>query len=230
MEINKKYAISDYIPVVHAGDWLSEYLKALEAEDIDVSSDLALGGLVPRLLSTKGSSSRKEVIDAIKETRDAYPGTSLHVFGIGGLTTLHLAAVLEVDSIDSVGWRIRAAYGSIFITGKGERSLKKLGSWNGTEVSEEEMEVLKRCSCPACKKYGLDGLMASKEDNEKEDDNWGALGAYNRATHNLWTLLREAEEIEKHLKEGNYSEWYKDHVKSPLFRKLIDYALNHSGY
>ena len=230
MEINKKYARGGYVSVVHAGDWLSEYLRELEAKDIDASSDLALGGLVPRLLSTKGSSSREKVIDAIKETRDVYSGTSLHIFGIGGLTTLHLAAVLKVDSIDSVGWRIRAAYGSVFIAGKGERSIKKLGTWNTTKVSEQDMEVLKECSCPACRKYGVDGLKASKEDNEKECDNWGALGAYNRATHNLWTLLREAEDIEEHLDKGDYSEWYKDHVKSPLFRKLIDYALNHSGY
>jgi len=226
MEINRKYARNGYVPVVHAGDWLSEYLRKLEVEDIDVSSGLALGGLVPRLLTKAGASSREKVIDAIKEVRDAYRETSLHVFGIGGLTTMHLAAVLNVDSIDSVGWRMRAAHGLIFIPGKGERSIKKLGNWNRTEVSEREMKVLKRCSCPACKRYGLDGLIASKEDNEKEDDNFGAVGFYNRATHNLWTLLKEARDIEKHLDEGDYSEWYKDHVKSPLFRRLIDYALN----
>ena len=144
------------------------------------------------MLSSKGSSSRREVVDAIKLTRSSFKG-NLHIFGIGGLGTLHLAAALKVDSIDSVGWRNRAARGLILLPGRGERSIVPLGNWRGKELSKEELKIVNKCECPACTLYGLDGLRAQNaRDNQKGRGN-GASGFYRRAIHNLWTILKEAE-------------------------------------
>lgn len=114
MEINLEYTGRGFVPVIHAGDWLEEYLKAFERYGLLQCTEIGLGGLVPRLLSSKGSTSRERVIDAIKQAREYFDGR-LHVFGIGGLGTLHLAASLGVDSIDSSGWRNRAARGLILL-------------------------------------------------------------------------------------------------------------------
>jgi len=228
LEMNAQYSEDGYIPVVHAGEWLPEYLDELEERKINLARGLALGGLVPRLLTSKGASSKKRVVDAIKRVRERYPSVELHIFGIGGLTTLHLSAALRVDSVDSSGWRNRAARGLILVPGKGERSMVPLGNWRGKEVEADDLEELEKCSCPACQRHGIEGLKASKATPGKKAA--GMWGFKNRATHNLWVMLKELEEIERHFVQGDYNEWYKTHVASPLFRNLIAYALNHTGY
>ena len=50
----------------------------------------------------------------------------LHVFGIGGTATLHLAMLLGMDSVDSSGWRNRAARGVVQLVGSGDRVVAKL--------------------------------------------------------------------------------------------------------
>jgi hypothetical protein len=228
MKMNRLYSGQGYVPVIHAGDWLCTYLEAIEREEIDLSRGLSLGGLVPRLLTQKGASSREQVVDTIKRVRERLEDVELHVFGIGGLTTLHLAAVLEVDSIDSSGWRNRAARGLIFVPGSGERYAVKLGSWRGRSITDKEEQYLRECGCPACKKYGVTGLKASKATNPEVGS--GAWGFQNRAAHNLWTFFLEAQEIERHLENETYEEWYKDHVKSPIWQRIIEYSVNHRGY
>jgi 7-cyano-7-deazaguanine tRNA-ribosyltransferase len=47
----------------------------------------------------------------------------------------------------------------------------------------------------------------------------------NRVTHNLWTLLEEARQIEEHLADGTYEAWYGQHVENSVYRPLIDYVL-----
>lgn len=226
MHMNLNYGSTGYVPVIHAGDWLEDYLEALEKNHVPLSRGVALGGLVPRLLTTKGAASRKRVIDAIKRTRD-YICTELHVFGIGGLTTLHLAAALGVDSIDSSGWRNRAARGLILLPGRGERSVVPLGNWRGVEVSGPEMQMLESCSCPACQKYGLEGLKAYNARGNKKGRGNGTSGFNRRAIHNLWTLLREAAEVDDKLARGEYRTWYRQHVAGTIVLRLIEYALNH---
>lgn len=228
MKMNRLYSGQGYVPAIHAGDWLRTYLVAIEREEIDLSQGLGLGGLVPRLLTQKGSSSREQVVDTIKRVREKLEGTELHIFGIGGLTTLHLAAVLKIDSIDSSGWRNRAARGLIFVPGSGERYVVKLGNWRGRSITDTEEQYLRGCGCPACMEYGVAGLKASKETNPGASS--GIWGFQNRATHNLWTFFLEAHEIERHLENKTYGGWYKDHVKSPVWRKIIEYGINHRGY
>lgn len=76
--------------------------------------------------------------------------------------------------------------------------------------------MLGACVCPACSRYGLEGLKES-----------GVDGFCKRATHNLWTLLQEAEEVERHLTKGLdvYEGWYRGHVENSIYEPLIAYAL-----
>lgn len=226
MRMNLDYGPQGYIPVIHAGDWLEWYLRAFERNRMSLAGGIALGGLVPRLLTTKGSVSRKGVVDAIKRTRDAIP-RELHVFGIGGLTTLHLAATLGIDSIDSSGWRNRAARGLILLPGRGERSVVPLGNWRGVEVSDVELQMLESCTCRACQEYGLAGLRANNRRGNKEGQGNGTSGFNRRAIHNLYTLLREADEVDARIASGEYTTWYRGHVRGDLVLGLIEYALNH---
>jgi len=101
-----------------------------------------------------------------------------------------------------------------------------LGNWRGKEVSREDLEVLERCECPACIKHGLTGLRAHKGSRGM---NTGAWGFRSRGVHNIWTFIREAQLIERHIAGEDYASWYRSHVRSATFLKLIEYCLNRSG-
>ena len=114
----------------------------------------------------------------------------------------------------------------ILVPGRGERSVVPLGNWRGKELSKEELEIVNKCECPACTKYGLEGLRAQNaRDNHKGRGN-GASGFNRRAIHNLWTILKEAEKVEEQLNQGTYKDWHHQYASSPILSKLIEYALN----
>ena len=53
----------------------------------------------------------------------------------------------------------------------------------------------------------------------------GTIGFARRATHNLYVLLEELNEIDNRLMNGSYHTWYSTHVFNGTFLQLIDYAL-----
>jgi 7-cyano-7-deazaguanine tRNA-ribosyltransferase len=212
MNMNFRYHRGDYVPVVHISHFLEEYVeKIINSKSLSNKSHIALGGIVPNLLRAPKAMSHTKIIDNLIHFRKQFKDKKLHVFGIGGTATLHFAALLGMDSVDSSGWRNRAARGLIQLPGTGDRIIAELGNWRGRKISKEEEEKLEKCQCPACQKYGINGLRANK-----------AFGFYNRATHNLWVLLEEARQIQEHLKVKNdYPIWYQEHLDNTVYRPLI---------
>jgi len=205
------------VPVFHVGRFLGRYIQELFADELLAQKPrFALGGLVPNLLRASKALPYRAVLESLYTTRRALEGKELHLFGVGGTATLHLAALLRMSSVDSSGWRNRAARGIVQLPGRGDRFLANLGSWRGRKPTAEEWAFLQTCQCPACQLHGTEGL--------KEH---GIDGFCNRAAHNLWTLLRESEEIEAHLADGlgAYETWYSAHVKNSIFEPLIEYVL-----
>ena len=118
------------------------------------------------------------------------------------------------DSVDSSGWRNRAARGIVQLPGSGERLAAELGSWRGRTPSAEEWETLRRCRCPACREHGLPGLRAKK-----------LRGFCCRATHNLWVILRENQWLTRHISRGTYRQNYRRRLDNSVYRPLIDELL-----
>jgi hypothetical protein len=199
-----------FCPVVHPGPWLDLYMEVLHR--LGQTKQLAIGGLVPHLLNSPGAQ-RRETILMLRRIRKEFPG-HIHAFGIGGIVTLHLAAALGLDSLDSSGWRQRAARGLINLRGRGERQAVKLGNWKGREVTAEEWEELARCRCPACREEGCDGLRRK-----------GIEGFAARATHNLAMLVHEAELIRRHLSAGDFASWSPKRIGSNALADLVRVAL-----
>lgn len=215
MHVNKTYSHDGYVPILHISRCLDEYLRQFEAnEQLRQKTVCALGGIVPNLLRAPKAMSYGDVLAKVRQVRVKLDNRQLHVFGIGGTATLHLAALLGVDSVDSAGWRVRAARGLVQLPGIGDRTVAQFGNWRVREPSPQEWEKLGNCPCPACQKYGIDGLKANR-----------MHGFCNRATHNLWTLLEENRLIQKHLAEETYAEWYKEHLHNSTYRPLIDRIL-----
>jgi hypothetical protein len=213
MEMNLAYKDHrSYIPVIHISELLEDYVNEIKShKEFLAKPYIALGGIVPNLLRAPKAIPYHKILSSIQHIRKEFKNTKLHVFGIGGTATIHLAALLKINSVDSSGWRSRAARGMIQLPGTGERIVAPLGNWRGRQVSQEEEKKLEECLCPACCQYKLNGLKIS-----------GMEGFCNRATHNLWILLEEARLIEEHLYNGgNYKEWYKEHLDNTIYRPLI---------
>jgi len=208
MAVNRAYHQDGYIPVIHISQFLDEYLVAIQAcEHLSAKPAIALGGIVPNLLRASKAMSHPKILGSLKHVRKAFTDKELHVFGIEGTSTLHLASLLGIDSVDSSGWRNRAARGIVQLPGSGDRIIANLGNWRGREPSEDEWQVLASCCCPACQQFGLEGLRAG-----------GIVGFCNRATHNLWVLLEEAIEIQIRL--------YERHLDNSTYLPLIRQTLN----
>lgn len=216
MAMNRRAACRPEIPVIHIGPLLGDYLAALEADErLAARADLGLGGIVPNLLRAPKALPYREILDGLRVARERLAGKRIHLFGVGGIATLHLAALLGIDSADSSGWRNRAARGIVQLPGHGDRSVANLGSWRGREPSLEEWAELERCRCPACRTYGPEGLRQTK-----------IAGFCNRATHNLWTLLEEGKLIRAHLRAGSYVDWYAGHIRNSIYRPLIEHVVD----
>lgn len=212
MQVNKDFQHDGYVPVIHVSQVLSEYVDGMKAHDLLAAKPaIALGGIVPHLLRMSKARPYQEILDSLRYVRHSFFTKQLHLFGVGGTSTLHVAALLGIDSVDSSGWRNRAARGIVQLPGSGDRIVAQLGSWRGRTPSEEEWEILVNCLCPACKQHGRIGLQAS-----------GLSGFCNRATHNLATLIGEAQWIEEHLSAGTYAASYKDRLDNSIYRPIIE--------
>jgi 7-cyano-7-deazaguanine tRNA-ribosyltransferase len=228
MDANRAYNHDGYVPVIHICRLLDEYVKAIiRSPKLAAKDRIALGAIVPNLLRAPKALSYKTVLENLSHVRASFRDKEMHVFGIGGTSTIHLAALLGVDSVDSSGWRNRAARGIVQLPGSGDRMIASLGKWRGRVPSEEEWDKLKRCRCPACTVSGIDGL--------KTD---GLSGFCNRATHNLWILLEEARWMEKHLRKETYAANYRRRLDNsnylPLIKQVLEMkkregALGHSN-
>ncbi len=216
MRVNRSYRHDGYVPVAHISHVLDEYVVKIKANtQLAAKPRLALGAIVPNLLRASKAMPYRYVLDGLKKFRRDFAGKQIHVFGIGGTSTMHLAMLVGFDSVDSSGWRNRAARGIIQLPGTGDRIIAELGSWRGRELSHEEKRILRACSCPSCSRDGIAGLKAT-----------GARGFRNRATHNLWTLLEEVEWIRTNLAAGIYREAYKERLDNTIYRPLIEHLVN----
>ena len=212
MRVNERYQHNGYVPVVHIGNHLLQYTARINADaQLSQKRWIALGAIVPNLLRKPKALPYTDVLKGLRHVRRTFAEKSIHVFGVGGTATLHLTALIGFDSVDSSGWRNRAARGIVLFPGSGERLLADLGKWRGREPSEEEWAVLRRCRCPACRTHGVEGLKASK-----------LLGFCCRATHNLWVLLAENDWLTKHVANGTYRRYYRRRLDNSVYRPLID--------
>lgn len=215
---NLTYSYDGYVPVIHVGKYLDRYINDLRENAILWKKPhVAIGGIVPNLLRAPKALPYRDILYSLYKARFIFEDKHIHLFGVGGTATLHLAELLGIDSVDSSGWRNRAARGIIQLPGKGDRIVADLGKWRGRTPSEDEWTELSACTCPACKLYGIDGLKLSK-----------MKGFCNRATHNLWTLFQETAVIESALFKGLdfYERWYTSHVENSVYEPLIAYTLS----
>ncbi len=152
---------------------------------------VCLGGQVPLLrqsgqLRQKAIEARRQFHETVTLVRQAFPGSRLHVLGVGAPRTIAAAFEGGADSVDSVGWRRAAGFGTIFMPGGTERFVSERGRKRANSrlmLTDTDLAALAECKCPACRR------------EERLADRLTVLaGSYlARAAHNASVLIAQAD-------------------------------------
>jgi queuine/archaeosine tRNA-ribosyltransferase len=155
-----KREVKEVIPIVHPN--LSRALIEYKAYQKHDPNYIAIGGLVPLMLTSRGiSKGRKQAIDLIAEIKKRHSG-SLHIMGLGAPTVVPILTTLGCSSTDSAAWRIKAAHGKIMLPNSGERYVSSRGAkFNAHPLSEEEKNAIERLQCSVLEEHGWQGLQES---------------------------------------------------------------------
>lgn len=208
----------DLMPVVHGYDIKNLRNACNDIKNLINPTMVGIGSLVPLLFRTNGTKRFKNpinfVIDAIGTVREEFPNSLLHAFGVGSSKTMHLMYSLGVDSLDSSGWRLKAAYGIIQLPGVGDRH--PLTRNNGRPfLNEKEKRILEQCECPSCKELSLNDRVCLL------DENFPA-----RAVHNAHVFINEQELMQLEIKDGNSKEFLRNRLNSGVFSKAYKYVID----
>jgi len=158
LELRKYF--NNLIPVIHPPQYRA--IEEFETYRKHDSKYIAIGGLVPLMLTSKGiSNGRKRAIDLIAEIRSKHK-SKLHIMGLGAPTIIPIIKALNVSSTDSATWRIKAAHGKIMLPFGGERYVSKRGAKFGVvPLNEEEKNLIEKIKCPILNEFGWEGLQTS---------------------------------------------------------------------
>lgn len=151
---------------------------------------VCLGGLVPLLrqcgqLRHRAQEARARLRETIGIVRRQFPHSRLHVLGVGSPRNIATSFESGADSVDSIGWRRAAGFGTIFLPGGTERFVAHRDRKRAASrlvLTAQDIDTLSGCLCPACCQAGsIDQRLMT------------LAGSYlPRAAHNAWVLLSEA--------------------------------------
>jgi tRNA-guanine family transglycosylase len=144
------------------------------------------------------------VADTLGVVRRSFPRAMVHLFGVGSTTTAIAALALGADSVDSLGWRRAAAFGTVLLPGRSERfptfDPRRLPS--RPVVAETEFPLVEACKCPACGSlFGLSARLQALASSYKV-----------RAVHNAWTLLTEVKSLRTAILNGSANEFFRSRI------------------
>jgi queuine/archaeosine tRNA-ribosyltransferase len=229
------------MPVIH-GYTLSDIARACDAiEELSEVDMIGMGSIVPLMKGINGQidfsetndskpsrterqdrvdspkySSRHFVVDAVKFVRKRFPDAMLHVFGVGGTTTMHLMLALGVDSLDSIGWRIKAGHGAIQLPGTGDRFLSPRDHRRVQRrlLDDGEKTILSQCECPICIGRELPDRIRTLDRSFE-----------NRALHNAWTYLEELRQFKQCLQHKSLYQFLDSRMRRGALRQLYPLVL-----
>ena len=164
---------------------------------------IAVGKVVPRLFPLSNQDNISYVIRRLKEIKEIFPKSKIHLFGLGGFATATIFFHI-INSTDSSSWIHDARFRRIRLLG---------GGFVRPDRPKSRAALLEQptCVCPACKEHGPDVL-----------DIVGSRGFQLRALHNAWVLNKEMEILNQNISSGNYLDFVIKRVgKSNWHKKLL---------
>lgn len=150
----------------------------------------------------------------ILQVRKCYPDTVLHVFGVGSLSTMYLLYLLGIDSVDSVSWRIKAAFGEIQLPGLPNRCVSGIctGVHTRRKLSREDYGLLIQCNCHSCESLSL---------SQRINNLRCSYAA--RAVHNASVLISEVVHARGALRQNRLEKFVTQRLqRSPLYARILE--------
>lgn len=199
------------IPVIHGHniDSIEWYINQLnKMGDFDI---FGIGSLVPSVFNSKGIGGIYNVLQILQFVRKKIgEEKKIHVFGIGGTLTMHLMFYAGANSVDSSGWRVKAAYGAIQLPGIGDRYITpRKRHKNYKDLTRQDIMILDKCECPFCKIGNHKQLRSNY---------------YKRAIHNAWVYQKEVEKARKLIANNEYKKYVHQILDlNNLFKKTLVY-------
>jgi 7-cyano-7-deazaguanine tRNA-ribosyltransferase len=196
------------IPVIHGYSLSQIHAACVEIKSVDKEPlFIGIGSLVPMIKSSYiGRKFRYKkhgggignqmsfIADAIELIKDFFPSSLLHAFGIGGTTSILPLYALGVDSVDSVAWRIKAAYGAVLLHGRSNRNIaeKPYSSRKRKILDAKEKDLIVACQCPTCSV-----LKTCEAKLQLLESSFHA-----RAIHNAWVISQEISNFRQAMSHG----------------------------
>lgn len=196
LEWQETTKLREIVPVLHAWDADSLIQNIMWMYKHANSEYVAIGTIVtPSFSNYTGYFGDRQPsmknLDLIMRTIHAikhYTDFKIHITGFGSSAlTLHLAYYMGVESVDSAGYRRKAAYGKILLPGTGERYVGMGNAKFGvSKLLQHEWELLLKCNCSVC-----------RNDKSLLWKDWKA-----RAVHNKYVLEEEVKIARELLSNG----------------------------
>lgn len=178
-------------------------------------------GVAKKFVSRNGEASQSHqlwryIVRLIQCVRAAFPNALLHVFGAGTLSTVWFLYLLGVDSVDSVAWRLKAAYGAIRLPGLGDRYMTDfMHTRTRRRVSPECLRMLGACSCSACDGLPLRRRVAMLAESFEA-----------RAVHNAQAFIDEVERFRLAARDGNAVDFVRERLAdNPRYQGLLEQVI-----
>jgi len=130
---------------------------------------------------------------------------------------MHLMFALGVDSLDSIGWRLKAGYGAVQLPGLGDRFTGDKRRKNRTLLKDDEKAkiALLECECPVCAKHrSLEKRLLALE---------RSFG--NRALHNAWVYVQEVQAFRIYVERDEVETFLRARLMGSPLRSLLPAVL-----
>ncbi|HEY7330341.1 MAG TPA: hypothetical protein VH592_22065 [Gemmataceae bacterium] len=197
-------------------------LKALNEEPEVV----CIGSLVPllrgRALELGGSEEGHKtglhhdwryIARLISVVRTQFPRAMIHVFGAGTMASMFLLFLLGIDSVDSVAWRLKAAYGAIRLPGLADRYATDFGhTRTRRRLTSICNRLLRTCVCTVCEGLPLSRRVAKL-----------AASFEARAVHNAQVFIDELNEFRLSARQRTHLDFVRHRLAdNPLYLGIFN--------
>jgi queuine/archaeosine tRNA-ribosyltransferase len=135
----------------------------------------------------------------------------IHGFGIGSASSMNLMFTGGFDSIDSMGYRLKAGFGRIQLSGVPDRFVKHSTAGRRC-LDEDEKLILNECSCPTCDGLSLDEQMDILHNDYKA-----------RCIHNANLFLDEEWKFKTYLDHDSLDRYVDDVLSKGIYEKVYNY-------
>ena len=224
------------MPVLHGYD--TDTVKRSLDDIVDIWGHepriIGIGSLAPLALN----GSKRTVIEIILAARRLLPDSHIHCFSLGSALLMLFAFYCGADTVDSQTWIVSAAFKNVQLPGfHSTRFSSREGQKNPTKYEQTRQAFAQRLlqltadegfsvkNWDVNEDWPISNLRDALGYLDYLEAREGKTQLHGRACHNLYTFNFEANRVRQEIKAGNLETFIKSRMKSTVYRRTFDYAI-----